>query len=325
MYLANYVNGREVGIDFSKNILAFLVVLGHLLQIGISQGDLSSISSWMKYAIYSFHMPLFIFITGYLYSKRITDPPKRFFKKKFNQLVYPSIIWGIVLLLFDAIFNNQFSLQLLKDSIIYYIWYPKSLFIVFLICFPFLYTQKPFWAIIAFLISLLFGAYFMLALQLPAFICGWYYSKYENTRILQRVLFLFFIVFIIELCVIHPSLKSSGLNVLANCTFDGFLNYSHRLLLAISGSVVFFIIIRYLGHFIIVLSSAIINSRLAEMTLGVYLVQSIIVERLVPMLFSITCWYLYIPISIVFFIICSGIVYLLRKNSFLRGTVGIKN
>ena len=52
---------RIKNIDFTKGILIILVIIGHFLQ-----GTLSS--SLPRYIIYSFHMPLFIGISGFLFS-----------------------------------------------------------------------------------------------------------------------------------------------------------------------------------------------------------------------------------------------------------------
>ena len=53
---------RNYFLDYSKGILAFLVVLGHVITLKYTYGDYwNSYSIW---CIYSFHMPLFIAISG---------------------------------------------------------------------------------------------------------------------------------------------------------------------------------------------------------------------------------------------------------------------
>lgn len=60
---------RNYFLDYSKGILAFLVVLGHVITLKYTYGDYwNSYSIW---CIYSFHMPLFIAISGYLTSSNI--------------------------------------------------------------------------------------------------------------------------------------------------------------------------------------------------------------------------------------------------------------
>ena len=50
---------RNGNIDFIKGILVILVILGHVIP-GVLQETFS------RYFIYSFHMPLFIAVSGYL-------------------------------------------------------------------------------------------------------------------------------------------------------------------------------------------------------------------------------------------------------------------
>ena len=53
------VNGRNRSVDAVKGILIFLVVIGHVL-LGTLDENI------IRYTIYSFHMPAFFFVSGYL-------------------------------------------------------------------------------------------------------------------------------------------------------------------------------------------------------------------------------------------------------------------
>lgn len=55
--MSNLIKKREQWADILKGIGAILVVIGHLV---LYEGN-------AKVYIYSFHMPLFFFISGYLY------------------------------------------------------------------------------------------------------------------------------------------------------------------------------------------------------------------------------------------------------------------
>ena len=75
---------RNERVDNLKGILTVLVVFGHFLELIMDQG-------WTKYVyelIYSFHMPFFIFTSGYFYKykiEKIIDPidTKNTFTTKF--------------------------------------------------------------------------------------------------------------------------------------------------------------------------------------------------------------------------------------------------
>lgn len=84
---------RKVFIDYAKGLAILLVVIGHLLQynlVGTSAKDLFDI-------IYSFHMPLFMFLSGYVASltidKQLADKIL-FVKKKAGSLVVPFMFMG---------------------------------------------------------------------------------------------------------------------------------------------------------------------------------------------------------------------------------------
>lgn len=58
---------RNEYIDFMKGKLIFLVVLGHSIQYSIYSNEFVLFSDPLFIFIYSFHMPMFILISGYLY------------------------------------------------------------------------------------------------------------------------------------------------------------------------------------------------------------------------------------------------------------------
>ena len=68
---------RNKNIDFIKGLLIVLVVLGHGLQFGFGSGYKNAelfFDDYLFRAIYTFHMPLFMFIRDYLFysTKRVT-------------------------------------------------------------------------------------------------------------------------------------------------------------------------------------------------------------------------------------------------------------
>lgn len=68
---------RDYFFDNIKAVLIFLVVLGHFL-LPIHEGG--NVLVLIKRLIYVFHMPLFVFVSGY-FSKRIYKAGKYNFKK----------------------------------------------------------------------------------------------------------------------------------------------------------------------------------------------------------------------------------------------------
>lgn len=75
---------RSAQIDNLKGLAIILVVFGHAIQNSTPSFDQNIIFNY----IYSFHMPLFMFLSGYvLYGKNIS------LKNKFKSLVIPFISW----------------------------------------------------------------------------------------------------------------------------------------------------------------------------------------------------------------------------------------
>ena len=70
-------------------LMAFVivfVVLGH-------KGGIGLFSDWFPY--YSFHMPLFMFIAGYLFKENYVDSIKDYTIKKFRHLMIPYYMWNL--------------------------------------------------------------------------------------------------------------------------------------------------------------------------------------------------------------------------------------
>lgn len=84
------VGERDAWFDNIKFVLIFLVVAGHLLEpIGYGPGYL-----W----IYSFHIPLFVFVSGY-FSRNFTKSGNE--RKLIERLVIPYIIFEVAYSIFD--------------------------------------------------------------------------------------------------------------------------------------------------------------------------------------------------------------------------------
>jgi len=90
---------RDYRIDFLKGIAIFLVVLGHVLQYGLN--DYSNNPIFV--IIYSFHMPLFIFLSGYIaYFSFSKDKKISYIFKRFIQLMLPFVFWGVLVCFMES-------------------------------------------------------------------------------------------------------------------------------------------------------------------------------------------------------------------------------
>lgn len=87
---------REDWIDSAKGRLIFMVVLGHALQYFMCGGK----NYWYNpffFFIYSFHMPLFSLLSGYLfygYSQKVSF--KDIVLLRFMQIMIPCFVWALI-------------------------------------------------------------------------------------------------------------------------------------------------------------------------------------------------------------------------------------
>ena len=86
--------GRIVYLDVAKCMAIYLVCLGHVHPI---------YSSAAHHFIYSFHMPLFMLISGYFSSKSLSKPAKDFFIGKITTLLWPTIPFALLSILVSFI------------------------------------------------------------------------------------------------------------------------------------------------------------------------------------------------------------------------------
>lgn len=126
-------------IDIARGLGILLVVMGH--------NDFGYISPFAYKVIYSFHMPLFFFLSGYFLNASI--PFFDYFKKRFSSLLKPYLFTIFLIYFLNVSFEKmsfQTALQRIVKSLYgtgYYIdwvqlWFLPHLFVVSLFAFLFL-------------------------------------------------------------------------------------------------------------------------------------------------------------------------------------------
>lgn len=125
---------RNPIIDYSRGIAMFLVLWGHSIQcIG---GDGLFFQNPLVKCIYSFHMPLFMMISGYLFYFGKNQKFSVILRKRLISLGFPFVVWGILLYMRQCLFayvtesTMAFSLQGILRSLISGPWFLKSVFII---------------------------------------------------------------------------------------------------------------------------------------------------------------------------------------------------
>lgn len=96
---------RDNTIDIAKAIGIILVVIGHCCAVPRHGGDVLWQMKISDY-IYTFHMPLFFFLSGYFFNKLYLDNKFNFIKKKISGLWVPYVKWTLVFtLLHNTLLN----------------------------------------------------------------------------------------------------------------------------------------------------------------------------------------------------------------------------
>ena len=166
---------RIIGIDVMQGIAMVLVVLGH--------HRFPFMPEWymrMFYWIYTFHMPLFIFISGFLvrYSYKGVhgwSEYKGYIGKRVRKFAVPYLIVGIIctLLAFDFENIGTALLNLLiapKQSEVTFLWYIYLLFIFYCIA-PLLFNAKRWVRGVVFVVALLLSIHYI---AVPYFCIDWF-------------------------------------------------------------------------------------------------------------------------------------------------------
>lgn len=127
---------RILYLDYTRGFAILLVIIGHLIQFNFQSG----INNRLFNIIYSFHMPLFFFISGYARSinvkKDITvlELCKKLYHR-FQTLIIPSIVWTIMVPYF---FSYKYDLNVSQIS---GYWFLNLLFVITIIWDIFLYFE----------------------------------------------------------------------------------------------------------------------------------------------------------------------------------------
>ncbi|SOD99816.1 acyltransferase family protein [Spirosoma fluviale] len=136
-------NERFIYIDRLKGVAIVLVVIGHIIQFNTVESSQNVLFG----IIYSFHMPLFMFISGYLAQKTVKDSIYNnyllFLKKKAQSLLIPYFVWSLVV---DKLFFVEEIHYSLKDPITLIkngsgLWFLLYLFLLYLTYSAFFYVS----------------------------------------------------------------------------------------------------------------------------------------------------------------------------------------
>jgi fucose 4-O-acetylase-like acetyltransferase len=111
---------RRLDLDRAKGLGIFLVVLGHIVSKGTPPGNMWY--SYLQYAVYEFHMPFFMYLSGYVVFLSGADrtTPSRWpnlVGKRFQRLLLPFLIFGVLVIIGKFLASRYMYVDNLPTSV----------------------------------------------------------------------------------------------------------------------------------------------------------------------------------------------------------------
>ena len=183
-------NNRIIFIDLVKAIAIILVVLGHCIQYGSGNVYLRTeafFDNILFKTIYSFHMPLFMLISGYLFAYGVDrKAAKDIVASKFRGLIIPIFLWAVIPLILYILHADNLSIL---STMEYYVtasfkslWFLWAVFWISLIVVAVnrLFKDNIFIYVLLFMIMFVVPDNYNLHLykyMYPFFVMGYFFNK----------------------------------------------------------------------------------------------------------------------------------------------------
>lgn len=195
---------RNRYIDFLKGIAIFLMIFAHAMQYGSGDRFFFEEMYWENIifkTIYSFHMPLFMSVSGYLFYFSVKKHTRIIgaIKHRLSFLIPVCFSWAFILLGKDLLISGFNKESLLKTLFVYFItdfWFLWSI-VASICCVGIIYIIKSKFDIggaylAVFILFFLTPDKFWLSahkFMIPFFVFGGYIAKYRNYLRYRKVIF----------------------------------------------------------------------------------------------------------------------------------------
>lgn len=141
---------RNAWVDYAKAIGIILVVYGHVARGVFNAGLPMEEDSYLLVdsIIYSFHMPLFFFLSGlFFYDSLMKRGTTGLIVNKVDTVVYPFILWSLLQGSIEVVLSNYTNGDVTLGQVLSLLWSPRAqfwflyaLFLVFVVC-SFVYAK----------------------------------------------------------------------------------------------------------------------------------------------------------------------------------------
>lgn len=311
--------------DALKLFTIYCVLLGHCI-LHLQNYQFEMADNRLYSFICSFHMPLFMMISGFFGSKIAGVKFKDFAFKRVRQLLLPAATFGLIFCISWFYIGGE---QIVKNYFLCY-WFLKSAFICALLYFLSVNSPKPNLVLILTLILSQFCFAYQVNRMYPSFVMGafisrhydWIKAKSTHLLIICGIIFLAMFAFWtpdmerVPLMRIHQFVGMES-----NEIFDITYTHFYRVIMGIAGSIMFISLFSVSAKYMLRSKIGDTLCKWGQYTLGIYLMQAIIIEHIMmkTLDFSSMNWYLFNLVvspllSVCVLLLCIGIIHLIHKS-----------
>jgi fucose 4-O-acetylase-like acetyltransferase len=314
-------------IDALRGFLIISMVAGHIIQWYLPDYEHNHIFNF----IYSFHMPLFMFVSGFVCFK----PNQQIdfiagLKRRFIQLMLPFFIWTfIVRPLIDWNFDATkfFNKILYPDTGFWFLWVLFLIYVIFLILSKLADKWKLNQTVMLaggavalygiYLVSNFryFGSQFI-SWYFMFFVIGFLYRQYNS--LLNKYLKYSFAVSLIIFPILayHWQIKTPP-------TVFGFTINSNLYLYVYKFVTVIFSIPFFMYLFRLFDGRYHILNNIGKNTMGIYVIHGIFSTLAIQPIYGVLCtsinFYVFLILTVIFLVaVCYFVIWLIKKNSILK-------
>ena len=99
-------------VDYIKAFAIFMVIVGHSIESLSTCNELNVVHSF----IYSFHMPLFMMLSGFFIAKSFNSGIKQFLTTRSRQVLLPVLSFSVVVFLIHWLTPLDMTMDLISSS-----------------------------------------------------------------------------------------------------------------------------------------------------------------------------------------------------------------
>ena len=275
-------------------------------------------------------MPLFMFVAGYFSISSLKMEFSPLLIKKLKEIIIPCLSWGLIVVVVSLIIGRGGDLKkgLIYAAVVKEYWFLRSLFFCYLLGYVITRCNNTFKIILLICVSVI--PLYKLNVMFPAFMCGYYIrqhsmlenSKFTGLRVVLPLAGIFvFLNYFYDAHFLNANnnileiFQSGSLCVWGNYFYKTF----YRIVVGLSGSLV--IVILFYKY---VKCPPSFICKIGGVTMGIYLVQRVLLERLLPQMFiyegGVFLFDIIVSpfISIVIMIACYYILLLIQRTKITR-------